>query len=69
MKNYRIQKLSYGDYVRYVPQQKVFGLFWWNVFNDDFAQYHSYEKAKKALCSYLKGLVVENLDVDCGENK
>ena len=27
MKNYRIQKLSYGDYVRYVPQQKVLGLF------------------------------------------
>jgi len=67
MKNYRIQKVSYGDCVRYHPQKKILGLFWWNMFDwyEYYEGFKSYEKAKKELCDALKKPKVEYFDVDC----
>lgn len=67
MKNYRIKKFVDGDFVRYYPQVKVLGLFWWNMFDwsDYYYGFRSYDKAKKELCDALKKPKVEYFDVTC----
>lgn len=70
MKNYRIQKLIDGDFVRYYPQTKILGFFWVDMFA--WAEYYdgfkSYEQAKKALCNTIKKPIVEYLEVDCNND-
>lgn len=67
MKNYRIRKFVDGDFVRYYPQKKILGIFWWDMFswNEYYNGFNSYDKAKKELCESLKKPVIEYLDVDC----
>ena len=72
MKNYRIAKVTDGEFVRYYPQRKILGLIWINMFawmNDYYEGFSSYEKAKDELCNALRGLIVEYLDVDCKDLK
>ena len=72
VKNYRIKKVTDGYETRYYPQHKRFGLFWYNLFEDEYmdGSYSTFEKAQKHLCNYLRKPVVEYLDFDCdcGEN-
>jgi len=54
------------------PQHKRFGLFWYNLFVDEYrdGDYSTFEEAQWHLCNYLRKPVVEYLDFDCdcGEN-
>lgn len=70
MKNYRIKKVTDGYSTSYYPQQKLFGLFWYNLFGGDYSSgsYHTFEEAQWHLCNYLRKPVVEYLDFECGEN-
>jgi len=72
MKNYRIKKITDGYSTRYYPQEKRFGLFWYNLFENDYndGSYWTFEEAQEHLCNYLREPVVEYLDFDCdcGEN-
>ena len=70
-KNYRIKKVTDGHSTSYYPQQKLFGLFWCNLFAGDYSSgsYPSFEEAQTALCNFLRKPVVEYLNVDCGESK
>ncbi len=36
MKNYRIKKVTDGHSTRYYPQHKRYGLFWYNLFVDEY---------------------------------
>jgi hypothetical protein len=67
MKNYRIAKLTNGEFVRFYPQRKILGLIWINLFawNEYYDGFSSYEKAKENLCNALRGPMVEYLDVNC----
>jgi hypothetical protein len=66
MKNYRIKKGTYGDVIRYYPQEKF--LFWWyNVFAFDVyfdGGYDTLEKAQKKLCNHCRGTMVEYINFD-----
>lgn len=70
MKKYRIKKETYGDTSRYYPQEKF--LFWWlNIFAFDVyfdGGYDTLEEARKRLCSYVKGTMVEYIDFDPNED-
>lgn len=67
MKNYRIRKETWGEQIRYYPQVKMLGLFWTDVFKNEYYDggFTTFEKAKKELCAYLKRPVIEYLDVEC----
>lgn len=72
MKNYRIQKVTYGYTSRYYPQVKRLGLFWMNVFECEpygDGGYATFEDAQEVLCNYLKKPTVEYFDVNCEETK
>jgi hypothetical protein len=72
MKNYRIAKVTDGEFVRFYPQRKILGLIWIDMFitlSDYCGWFHSYEEAKKNLCHTIRKPVVEYLDVDCEELK
>ena len=65
MKKYRIKKETYGDTTWYYPQVKV--LWWWHKlfsWNEYYSGFLSLEKAQEALCSHIKGNVVEYIDFD-----
>ena len=66
-KKYRIKKITDGYSTRYYPQEKLFGLFWYNLFVDEYrdGDYSTFEEAQKHLCNYLRKPVVEYLDFDC----
>jgi hypothetical protein len=72
-KNYRIKKVTDGYSTSYYPQQKLFGLFWYNLFEGEYSSgsYHTFEEAQKHLCNFLREPVIEYLsfDCDCGESK
>jgi len=71
MTEYRIKKetTSYGSfsYDKYFPQQKLFGLFWYNLFESEYCSgsYDTFEEAQEHLCNYLRKPVVEYIDFDC----
>jgi hypothetical protein len=68
MKNYRIAKVTDGEFVRFYPQMKFLGLIWTNMYtwnNDYYDGFHSYEEAKKNLCHTIRKPVIEYLDVNC----
>ena len=73
LKNFRIKKVTDGHSTRYYPQHKRFGLFWYNLFVDEYrdGDYSTFEEAQWHLCNYLRKPVVEYLDFDCecGETK
>jgi hypothetical protein len=64
MNKYRIKKGTYGDVIRYYPQEKF--LFWWhNTVEPSFdGGYSTLEQAQEALCSRIKKSVVEYIDFD-----
>ena len=66
-KNFRIKKVTDGHSTRYYPQHKRFGLFWYNLFVDEYrdGDYDTFEEAQWHLCNYLRKPVVEYLDFDC----
>ncbi len=69
MKNYRIKKVTDGHSTSYYPQQKLFGLFWYNLFESEYSSgsYPTFEEAQKQLCNFLRKPVVEYLDFECGD--
>lgn len=71
MKNFRIRKVTDQHSTKYYPQEKLFGLFWVNMFGYDGygGWYPSFEDAQDAICEYLRKPMVEYLEVDCGEPK
>ena len=72
-KNYRIKKVTDQHSTKYYPQEKLFGLFWVNMFGFEHywdGSYNTFEEAQDAVCKHLRKPVVEYLDFncDCGEN-
>ena len=70
-KNFRIKKVTDGHSTRYYPQHKRFGLFWYNLFVDEYrdGDYSTFEEAQWHLCNYLRKPVVEYLDFECGDGR
>ena len=68
MKNFRIKKVTDQHSSRYYPQEKLFGLFWVNMFGYD-GWYPSFEEAQARILYFLRKPAVEYLEVDCGETK
>ena len=66
MTKYRIKKGTYGDVIRYYPQEKF--LFWWhNTVEPSFdGGYSTLEKAQEAICSRIKEPepVIDYIDFD-----
>ena len=60
MTNYRIKKVTDGHSTRYYPQHKRYGLFWYNLFVDEYrdGDYDTFEEAQWHLCNYLREPVV-----------
>ena len=67
-KNYRIKKVTERDGAKYYPQEKLFGLFWVDMFGCD-GWYSSFEEAQRRIFFVLRKPVVEYLEVDCRETK
>jgi hypothetical protein len=65
MKNYRIKKVIEYNTTWYYPQVKV--LWWWHDLfsrNSYYTGFLSLEQAQKALCSHIKGIMVEYIEFD-----
>jgi len=66
MNKYRIKKVTDEEGTRYFPEVK-FLLWWYNPFKWEPYRdggYETLEWAQEALCSYIKGTVVEYVDFD-----
>jgi len=69
MKNYRIKKETYGNTTKYYPQERNMWTLWrWHcVFAFEIyfdGGFDTLEEARKRLCAYVKGTMVEYLDFD-----
>jgi hypothetical protein len=68
MRNYRIKKVTCGyENILYYPQTRI--LWWWvNLNLRGFDYFYDLEIAKKALCSHIKGNIVEYIEFDSNED-
>jgi hypothetical protein len=70
MKKYRIKKETYGDTSRYYPQKRWF-FSWFNIFAYGVyfdGGYDTLEEARKRLCDYYRGTIVEYIDFNPNED-
>ena len=64
MINYRIRKETFYGHVTYHPQKGFLGI-WWDMCEEWWTGFGSYDAANRAICNYKQRKKVEYLEVSC----